>query len=226
VAAAIALGLHARERKGIGEYLETTMLAATGYVQSNLVIQYPGRPDPAIPDKGQHGPHALYRLYPCARGWLFLAAVQEKEWAALAAALDRPEWPTDPRYSTHAARLAHEDLLVEALTEIFGTRPAADWRDHLLLHGVPAATADEQTFEEFLVANTPHHPMTHPEFGDYWRRPPVIRIEGCVQASPGPAPALGEHTEALLAELGYTQEECQDLIRSGAAGGSATGAGP
>jgi crotonobetainyl-CoA:carnitine CoA-transferase CaiB-like acyl-CoA transferase len=216
VAAALAIGLAARERTGEGQAIETTMLTATGHANSDMVVQYPGRPDPLVPDHGQHGIHALYRLYPCATGWIFLAAVQDHEWAALADAVDHPEWLRDERFAGAEARLANDGALIDALAAIFRTRPADEWQARLLEHGVPATRADEQTFEEFLVANTPHRPMTHPDFGDYWRRPSVIRIDGCAPTEATVAPSLGQHTLAVLEELGYTPEERQQLVESGA----------
>ena len=216
VAAALAIGLYARDKTGVGPTIETTMLTATGYVHSDMVVQYQGRPAPLVPDGGQHGLHALYRLYPCASGWIFLAAVQDKEWQALADALGHPEWCSDDRFATGEARLERDDKLAAILGKIFADQDAQHWQDHLLSSGVAATRADEQPFEEFLVANTPHHPMTHPDFGDYWRRPPVIRIDGCESAEPSVAPSLGQHTTALLAELGFTPAECTELIESGA----------
>jgi crotonobetainyl-CoA:carnitine CoA-transferase CaiB-like acyl-CoA transferase len=218
VAAAIAIGLHARDRLGVGQYLETTMLTSTGTVHSDMVVQYPGRPEAQVPDHGQHGLHALYRLYQCADGWIFVAAVQEKEWRALATAVARPEWLSDQRFATHESRFRDDALLADALSEIFRSRTAAEWQEHLLGCGVPATRADEQTFEEFLVANVEHRPMTHPDFGDYWRRPPAIRVEGCEPVNVSGAPRLGEHTAALLTELGYSADECRALVDAGVVG--------
>src|SRR5205814_6782756 len=72
-ATALMLGLWARERTGRGQYLETSMISTAGYVHSgDLVISAAGPPQ-VVPDGGQHGLHALYRLYQCGAGWLFLA---------------------------------------------------------------------------------------------------------------------------------------------------------
>lgn len=215
VAAALAIGLHARERTGVGQAMETTMLTATGYVQSDMVIQYPDRPQPLVPDAGQHGLHALYRLYPCTTGWIFVAAVQDHEWLRLAGAVGHEEWLTDPRFLDSSARLHADAELAELLGAVMATRSADEWQEHLGLHGVAAARADEQTFEQFLVANTPHSPMTHPDFGDYWRRPPVIRFDGLPARGAIVAPRLGEHSLALLAELGYSSEERRQMVESG-----------
>ena len=70
VGAALAMGLLARQRYGTGQYLETTMLTSSGYVHSNDLVGYPGRPERLIPDQHQQGLHALYRLYRCSDGWI------------------------------------------------------------------------------------------------------------------------------------------------------------
>jgi crotonobetainyl-CoA:carnitine CoA-transferase CaiB-like acyl-CoA transferase len=214
-ATGLAIGLHARERSGVGQSLETTMITSTGYVQSDMVIQYPGRPEALVPDHGQHGFHALYRLYPTVSGWLFVAAVQDKEWVALAEAVGHPEWVADERFVDSSSRLAHDDELIALLADALLARSADDWQELLSAAGVGAARADGQSFEEFLVGNTPHHPMTHPDFGDYWRRPPVIRFDGCATREAIVAPSVGEHTVALLTELGYSAEECRSLLEAG-----------
>ena len=216
VATALAIGLHARERTGEGQSMETTMLTATGYVHSDMVVQYPGRPPTRVQDAGQHGFTALYRLYQCESGWIFLAAVQQHEWEALASAVEHEEWLTDARFATAAARATNDEELTDALAEIFATRSAGDWQAHLIDRGVPATRADEETFEEFVVANVPHEPMTHPAFGDSWRRAPTSRFSGCEPVVPSGAPSVGEHTLSVLADLGYSDEECQELIDGGA----------
>jgi crotonobetainyl-CoA:carnitine CoA-transferase CaiB-like acyl-CoA transferase/ferredoxin len=214
VAVAIAIGLYARERSGTGLSMETTMLTSTGYVQSDMVVQYQGRPEPFVPDHGQHGFHALYRLYPCASGWIFIAALQDKEWRALAQAVGHPDWVDDPRHASAAQRFADTGLTA-LLGDIFAKGSAGEWQERLLAAGVPVTRADQYTFEEFLVENVPHLPMTHPDFGDYWRRGPVIRFDTCESAPPSVAPSLGEHTVPVLAELGYAKAEYDGLIRSG-----------
>ena len=82
VGAALAMGLLARQRYGTGQYLETTMLTSSGSF-TPTTGGIPGRPEHLIPDQHQQGLHALYRLYRCSDGWIFVAAVQEKEWARL-----------------------------------------------------------------------------------------------------------------------------------------------
>jgi crotonobetainyl-CoA:carnitine CoA-transferase CaiB-like acyl-CoA transferase len=211
----MAMGLHARERTGTGQYIETTMLASTGYVQSDMLVQYEGRPDILVPDQGQHGIHPRYRLYECSAGWLFVAAILHDEWVALAEAVGRADWLTDERFATWESQLEHEDALVAELGEILRSSSAHDWQRRLVERGAPATVADEFGFEEFLVANTPHLPMSHAEYGDYWWRPPLVRLDAVTPTVVAAAPGLGEHTAALLAECGFTPNERVELLEQG-----------
>src|SRR5439155_9315242 len=62
VATAALLAMHARERTGRGQYVETTMLTSMGYGMGRWCLLYEGKEDP-IPDQGRHGYHAVHRLY-------------------------------------------------------------------------------------------------------------------------------------------------------------------
>ena len=83
VASAIMIGLAVARRFGIGQYLETTMLCSAGFVHSNNLVAYDGAPARLAVDGGQHGLHALYRLYPCSEGMAFPGRAQRCGLASL-----------------------------------------------------------------------------------------------------------------------------------------------
>ena len=210
-ATALLLGLLARERTGRGQSMETTMLCTTGYVHSGDLVLYPDRPPRRLPDKGQHGPEALYRLFPCQEGWIFLAARREAEWQRLARTLDRSGWLDDPRFATRADRLRHDDKLVEQLGALFRTRPADDWVRDLRAADLPVARADSDGIDDFLLQNDLLTPAEHPDFGKYWR--PHLTVD--FPSMPGrlaPPTGIGEYTRPLLAELGYNSAEIESLF--------------
>lgn len=203
VAAALAMGLLARKRLGVGQYIETTMLASAGYVHSDDMLAEPYAE--RIADSGQRGLHPLYRLYRCRSGWLFLAAIRDREKSNLARALSCP--------SISDAGHDGEVYLAEALEEIFLTDTAAGWEDRLLGAGVPVATADDTTFEEFLVAEGLVQVGFHDGFGEYFSLPPRVRVNSFVPDRP--PSACGEYTYPVLAELGYSAEQIDDLAARG-----------
>ncbi|WP_045877800.1 CoA transferase [Pseudofrankia sp. DC12] len=215
VASAILLGLAARGRTGAAQYLETTMLASTGYVYAAELVTYEGAPARLTVDPAQHGLHALYRLYPCAAGWLFAAVVTDREWRAFATVLGHPEWVDDPRFADTAARLAAGEALAGLVGPVLRTRAADDWEAALTAVDVGAVRADEGTFEDLLVRGGLVTPDVHPEHGPYWRLPGRVTFDG-VAGPPRPATLLGESTLALLAEFGYEAAEIAALRAGGA----------
>jgi len=216
-ATAILLGLAARARTGRGQALETTMLASTGYVMSPWLVFYDGSPPPATADRGQHGFHALYRLYRCAAGWLFLACVRESEWQALTLALGHDEWARDPRFATAAERMRHDEALIALVGAELATRPAAEWGARLGEQQVPAVQANESLQEHWFEREGLLVEAHHPVFGDYWRPGPKLTLDSGPIAV-GPAAAVGEHSRALLTDLGRSASEIDRLIAAGVVG--------
>jgi crotonobetainyl-CoA:carnitine CoA-transferase CaiB-like acyl-CoA transferase len=215
-ATALLLGLWARQVTGRGQYLETTMLASAGYILSNDLVRYEGAPPMSLPDRGQHGLHALYRLYPCLTGWLFVAAGREGEWAALAAALGHEEWVADPRFATAASRRANDGELARLIGDVLAGRVAAAWDEILTAAGVAGAACADLAVDRWFEGHDLLVAEDHPVFGPFWRAPPKVRLSGSPPRIVPPC-ALGEHTRPVLHELGYPEEAVDDLLRRGVA---------
>jgi crotonobetainyl-CoA:carnitine CoA-transferase CaiB-like acyl-CoA transferase len=229
VAVALLLGLVARERTGVAPSLLTSMLCTTAYVVSDDGIDFAGRTPRTEPDALLYGMGALYRLYPCARGWVFLAAPQEREWPVLCAALAEHGHAAaralggDARFVTSAARARHDDALADALAAVFATGDADEWERLLLARDVacvavadgPVARAvmyDPVTREAGMLAE-----VEHPTFGVHRRLAPVVDLS----ATPGearPAATLGMHTESVLREIGHDDAAIASLVERGVVG--------
>jgi crotonobetainyl-CoA:carnitine CoA-transferase CaiB-like acyl-CoA transferase len=213
-ATALLLGLLARERTGRGQYVETSMISSAGYIHGDDLVLYDGRPPPRRSDRGQHGLHALYRLYPCRDDWLFVAAWRDDEWAALAGALDHPEWLRDERFATATGRAAHDDELTALVGEALAVRTAAEWEDALTAADVAAARASAVPLEEWFEREGLLLAEDHPVFGPFWRAPAKVHLS---EHPPRMAPVcgLGEHSRNVLAEFGYTDDTIAHLIAAG-----------
>jgi crotonobetainyl-CoA:carnitine CoA-transferase CaiB-like acyl-CoA transferase len=175
-----------------------------------------------------HGFHALHRLYPTADGWLYLECHRDDELRALAAAVGRPALAEDPSYRAllapyvaldDASRAASAEL-ADVLGTIFATRSADEWQHELLPAGVPAVRADATSHHDFMLlseqtrANGIAVETTQPGLPMFWRAGPAIRF-GELATPLAAADALGEHTGAILRELGLGDAEIAALDDQG-----------
>ena len=216
VATAMMMGLHAREQTGKGQYLETSMLCANLYVNSDDCLQYEGKPDRLLPDPELNGLHALYRSYKAKDEWVFLASVTDAEWGAFCRSVGREELLSDPRFETREQRLANDEALAREIETVFPARTALEWEHLLSAQGIGCAEVRPTPFQEFANHDGPMKdsgmwlPVQHPLFGDYWRYGPGVTFSD-TDCRLGPTAFIGQHTQSILAELGYGEEEVESL---------------
>jgi crotonobetainyl-CoA:carnitine CoA-transferase CaiB-like acyl-CoA transferase len=215
VATSIMLALLARARTGRGQAIEVTMLQGNAWANADEAYDYPGRPPTALPDEQCFGLHALYRLYQASDGWVFLACPFEREWERFCVAVNRPDLVADSRFSTSAARSEHDKELAEEISKAFGSRPADEWEQTLTNAGVACVRADLDVgsfLEEHpqSAANRMVMEVDSPRFGKYLRHGAIVRFSDAPgRFEHGSFP--GEHTVSLMRELGYAEEQIDDL---------------
>ncbi len=216
-AIAIVMALYHRERTGQGQKVDAAIINAALLTASSAYITADGR-GAARPrlDAMQMGLSALYRLYQTAEGCLCLAAIDQEPWRQLCAVVGRGELADDSRFATADARREHDAELVSILEAIFSTRSARAWFELLDGAGVPCEISSP-TFSQKLFDD--------PEIiGKQWitayQRAQTGRLEEHglgfdFSETPGmiwgPAPLCGQHTQEILAELGYSRSEIDDL---------------
>ncbi|MGH9211670.1 MAG: CaiB/BaiF CoA transferase family protein [Acidimicrobiales bacterium] len=210
-ATAIALGLYARHRTGVAPAMETTMLCSTGYIHSADMVLYDSAPPPQLADEGQHGLAARYRLYPCADGWVFLAAPVEGAWERVVQVVGRPELADDARFTTPAARAVHDDELADLIAGALRGGTVDDWVARGRAGDVAIAPVHPEPFDRWLLGTELLTPADHPAYPPYWRLPPKVRFS-CSKPRLGPAAACGEHTRRILRELGRSDQEIDHLV--------------
>jgi crotonobetainyl-CoA:carnitine CoA-transferase CaiB-like acyl-CoA transferase len=223
VGTAALLGLVARQRTGIAQYTETTMICSNAYVVSDDFFDFPGKVVASAHD--EDGVSALYRLYPASDGWIFLAAPQPSEWEALCAAVHegtdgRCDLATDPRFAHAESRAANDDGLAALLRPVFATRAASEWEAILSAHDVAGVEISQVPLSEFTIssssatANGFVAAVEHPLFGPHLRHGPIATLSRTPgRAGPGSLP--GQHTRRVLTELGYTPAELAALRERG-----------
>ncbi|MCT9070464.1 CaiB/BaiF CoA transferase family protein [Cupriavidus gilardii] len=208
-----------RSRDGQGGHLDVSLFnAALALQQSSLTSfcadgQAPQRVGSAAP---YSAPNQAFRT---ADGWLMVAAYMPERWRRLCEVLGLQTLADDPRFATSPLRVANHAAMVDALSRAFGTRPTDTWLALLQQADIlcaPVATYDDVMAHPQLAANGMLQTVPHPTLGGI--RMPGFPINSAREnARPArPAPACGEHTEAVLGQLGYSGDDIARLRASGA----------
>jgi crotonobetainyl-CoA:carnitine CoA-transferase CaiB-like acyl-CoA transferase len=198
----IVEALYHRMRTGEGQLVETSILNAC-LATSSGTFAFPDGTGPDRPklDAMQLGYHALYRLYDTADGWICVAAVTQAHWRRLCAAIARPDLADDARFVDADARTANDDDLTKLLEDIFAADSAKAWFAALDHAGVPIEVSAPGSLT--APADTP-----------------FLTFSVTPASVSGDAPALGAHTDEILAELRLPddvvvaiQDECANRAR-------------
>jgi len=217
-AQAITAALLARERTGRGQHLRLSMLDATVaflWPEGMASHTWVGRGSASRPRLAQD------LIFETADGYLTAGAVSDAEWAGLARALGHPEWTDDPRFATPDARVKHVDARLALTAEVLRTRPTAEWLARLDAEEVPCApvlTRDEVIRHPQIEANELLVESVHPHAGPMREPRPAARFEETPASLRRPAPALGEHTDEVLREIGVEADELARLRAEGVLG--------
>lgn len=218
-AISVLMGLVSRQNNGAGQYIESPQLHSSLFVRSEHGATKDGQPLGAFRlDADTTGWSPLYRLHRTRDGWIVIAAIGERAFAALATALSHPEWVSDERFATEQARFDNSDALTDVLVARFGELATAEAAAVLAAAGVPAEIPAEDPYmpellwEEWATETgrvIEHH---HPEYG--WCREVGLTVR--LSQTPGlvraPSPMLGQHTVAVLTRLGYDAAQIDDMI--------------
>lgn len=222
VQTAAMLALHARRRTGKGQQVFLSMLCANAYANADDFVSYAGKaPRPEL-DEHLMGVSALERLYRAKDdSWVYLDAADDEGWNRLCAALDRAGLCADDRFATRAAREANAEALIAVLEPIFSARHADEWEATLMQRGVSCVRAD--TYEDVgaFFWQDPHArdndlsvEAHHKVMGSYRRWGPMVSFS----ETPGLYRAgvvAGQHTDAILAEVGLAAPEIRRLREAG-----------
>ena len=152
------------------------------------------------------------QLYRSRDGWIYIMCNKEKFCPALCEKLGRPEWSADARFRLFRDRLQHRDLLTEMLDRELGQRTTGEWLERFA-GVVPAAPINDlaQALENpFVTEHDRLQTLPHLTRGSYRMVASPVRCAG-EEPPARPAPALGEHTETLLREIGYDGARIQAL---------------
>jgi crotonobetainyl-CoA:carnitine CoA-transferase CaiB-like acyl-CoA transferase len=215
-ASGILLALLARGRTGAGQRLETSLLDGVLAMQAGRVFWAEAmEPPDAVRDLlGDR----VSRIYPTEDGHLYLYVELPKFWQGLCRTLGLDDWLADPRLQTMTGRHAHKAELIAAITERLAARPAAEWEARFAAADVPCTrlrSVPEMLEDPQARANGTLATVRHPTLGPVRLLGVPVRLSDTPGAPAAPPPALGEHTDAILAEAGLPPGEVARLRAAG-----------
>jgi len=211
---AITAALFARLNGGIAQSIKVSML--------DTVVFFLWSSDMGghtfIGDELEHETAQSYidLVYETADGYISVAVVADKDWRGVSAALERPDFLTDHRFTTAALREDNKDARTRLTQEALLSFKSADAIQRLEQQDVPCApvlTRKEMIRHPQIAANNILLDYGHPDAGQLRqaRQPAVFSTTKL--SVPQPAPQLGQHTREVLQQVGYSDEEIAQLTQ-------------
>jgi formyl-CoA transferase len=216
---AVVSALFHRERTGEGQRVDTSLLdgqvslltfQAASYFATGRVPRRLGNRHPNI---------APYETFPTADGFINLAVGNDAIWARFCQAIGLDSYVADPRFRANADRVQNRSDLIALIEDRFRERSTSELLKTLDEAGVPCgviATLD-QVFDSPQVEHLGlRQQIQHPRAGEISLTAPPYRMDRTPPAIRRPPPMLGQHTEEVLAGLGYSRPEIAQLREKGA----------
>ena len=214
----ILAALYSRERTGFGQRVDVSLLGSVVSWLSYHVVSHFATGEVPEAMGSRHPSVAPYGAFPTRDGFLVVAVALDSSWRRFCAAVGRPDLIDHPRLARNADRIAHREELERMIETILAERSAAEWRMIMDRHGVPASpinTIDTvvqmpQTLQQDLIVETPH-----PDVPGLKMQGIAIRLSDTPGSLRLPPPRLGEHSDEILAEYGYSADQTGELRRDG-----------
>jgi crotonobetainyl-CoA:carnitine CoA-transferase CaiB-like acyl-CoA transferase len=225
VGSALLVALYAKRRGTTLTNVVTTMLGTVQQAMIGYNASYASRPAETAADEQFFGINALYRMYRAADGFVFLAAPLPREWPALTKAMSPyVDLHADDRFADGDSRAAHDHELIAALTPIFATKNKLQWEHELSAQDVGCVEVMEANSELVLQTDlyfeAGYSVRAHsPIFEEHRRLAPLCRFSRSrTRADAGCT--IGQHTDAVLREIGLDEAAIADLRAKEIVGGS------
>jgi len=215
----ILAALHHRSKTGEGQQVDTSLVDAGLALSVWEVTEYFTSGQVPGPLGSAHRMTAPYQAFRCSDGHITIGAANDRNFAKLARVLGHREWIADARFAADHQRVANRIDLAALIETVTAGEPRAFWIAELEKAGVPcgpildyedALTTPQALAREMTVD------VDHPTLGPLRTLGTPIKMSATPLNPKRRAPMLGEHTDDVLAEAGYTSAEIEQLRYSGA----------
>ena len=197
---AILAALQQRHHSGRGQQVAVSLFDTqlTWLANIGAGVLFTGEDAPRYGN--EHASIVPYQDFSASDQHFVLTVANEKLWHALCDAVGHPEWVHDPRFNSNSQRVLHRDLVTANLQAIFSTQPVAYWLQAFSNRGIPCAPINS-------VKQALHSPLAKAN-GNVLEVDGIPLVASPLKLSESPVsyhqapPQLGEHSQAILTELG------------------------
>ena len=217
--AGILAALHHRGETGVGQHIDTSLVEAGVALSVWEATEYfSGQGIPA-PTGSAHRMTAPYQAIRCADGYITVGANNDRLFRRLCAVLDHPDWADRPEFADNGSRVRNNHALASLIEAVTVQRPRRHWLEALEADDIPCGPindysqvfADPQILAREMVLDT-----EHPVLGHLQTLGSPIKLSATPADAHRRAPLLGEHTEEVLTEYGFSDADVEQLHRAGA----------
>ena len=221
LALAVISALYVRERTGRGQKIETSLLGGQIAMQAWEIQYYLTHGRMGRAGRGHHYLPTIWRVFQTADSYVVVGGLPENRWPAFCQAMGMAELEHDPRFAKYFDRMGHRDELYLLLDEAFPKKTTEEWM--ALLEAADCICAPVASYEDLVNdpqvrANDYIVEVEHPTRG----RMPVVGFPWRFSETPAEvaaaAPELGQHTEEILQELGFSWKQIAALREQGVLG--------
>lgn len=198
----ILAALYQREKTGLGQKVDVAMLDCQLAILENALVRYQVDGKAPAPLGTRHPTITPFQAFRAADAWFVVAVGNDALWKTFCAAVKRADLLADPRFATNGDRTKHYEDLIPELERLFAAKDAGEWLALLEAAGVPAApvnSVDTVMKDRQLIARNMFVTVDDPAAGVVTIPGNPIKMESVPESPTRPrAPALGEHTDAVL----------------------------
>ncbi|MEW9670442.1 CaiB/BaiF CoA transferase family protein [Ammoniphilus sp. 3BR4] len=214
----ILAALQTRRETGRGQKVDVAMLDCQVAILENAIARYAVTEDSPRPTGNRHPSITPFAVFQASDGHVVVAAGNDTLWKKWCSTVGKEELAEDPRFKTNADRTDNWPVLEPIMGEVIKQRTVEDWLKLFEEAGIPSSPIND-------IAKVVEHPQVlaremvvyqdHPIAGRVMMPGIPVKLSRTPGSIVAAAPLLGQHNEAILAGLGYTKSEMEQLREQG-----------